>query len=102
MQVRLAFSVAIKAQGDVLILDEVLAVGDEAFQRKCNDYFLERKNSGKTTILVTHDMAAVKKYCNKAVLIDDGLIKALNAAADLSPPDDVEMLPEEEDDNAEK
>ncbi|HFR3746920.1 ABC transporter ATP-binding protein, partial [Streptococcus suis] len=49
MQVRLAFSVAIKAQGDILILDEVLAVGDEAFQRKCNDYFLERKKSGKTT-----------------------------------------------------
>lgn len=66
MQVRLAFSVAIKAQGDILILDEVLAVGDEAFQRKCNDYFLERKKSGKTTILVTHDMGAVKKYCNKA------------------------------------
>ncbi|MGT2961251.1 ABC transporter ATP-binding protein [Streptococcus caballi] len=76
MQVRLAFSVAIKAQGDVLILDEVLAVGDEAFQRKCNDYFLERKTSGKTTILVTHDMGAVKKYCNKAILIEDGLIKA--------------------------
>ena len=76
MQVRLAFSVAIKAQGDVLILDEVLAVGDEAFQRKCNDYFVERKKSGKTTILVTHDMGAVKKYCNKAVLIERGLVKA--------------------------
>lgn len=76
MQVRLAFSVAIKAQGDVLILDEVLAVGDEAFQRKCNDYFMERKKSGKTTILVTHDMNAVKKYCNKAVLIEYGLVKA--------------------------
>lgn len=76
MQVRLAFSVAIKAEGDVLILDEVLAVGDEAFQRKCNDYFLERKKSGKTTILVTHDMGAVKKYCNKAILIENGLIKA--------------------------
>lgn len=75
MQVRLAFSVAIKARGDVLVLDEVLAVGDEAFQRKCNDYFLERKKSGLTTILVTHDMNAVKKYCNKAVLIEDGLIK---------------------------
>ena len=77
MQVRLAFSVAIKAQGDVLILDEVLAVGDEAFQRKCNDYFLDRKKSGKTTILVTHDMGAVKKYCNKAVLIENGLVKAI-------------------------
>lgn len=75
MQVRLAFSVAIKARGDVLVLDEVLAVGDEAFQRKCNDYFLERKASGQTTILVTHDMNAVKKYCTKAILIDDGLIK---------------------------
>lgn len=76
MQVRLAFSVAIKAQGDVLILDEVLAVGDEAFQRKCNDYFMERKASGKTTILVTHDMGAVKKYCNKAILIEKGLVKS--------------------------
>ena len=75
MQVRLAFSVAIKARGDVLVLDEVLAVGDEAFQRKCNDYFLERKASGQTTILVTHDMNAAKKYCNKAILIDNGLIK---------------------------
>ena len=76
MQVRLAFSVAIKARGDVLVLDEVLAVGDEAFQRKCNDYFIERKKSGQTTILVTHDMNAVKKYCTKAVLIEDGYIKA--------------------------
>lgn len=84
MQVRLAFSVAIKAQGDVLILDEVLAVGDEAFQRKCNDYFMERKESGKTTILVTHDMAAVKKYCNRAVLIEDGLVKALGDSDDVA------------------
>lgn len=76
MQVRLAFSVAIKAQGDILILDEVLAVGDEAFQRKCNDYFMERKKSGKTTILVTHDMNAVKKYCNRAVLVEYGEVKA--------------------------
>ena len=79
MQVRLAFSVAIKAQGDILILDEVLEVVDEAFQRKCNDYFQERKKSGKTTILVTHDMGAVKKYCNKAVLIENGLVKAIGS-----------------------
>ena len=84
MQVRLAFSVAIKAQGDILVLDEVLAVGDEAFQRKCSDYFLERKKSGKTTILVTHDMSAVKKYCNKAVLIEDGLVKALGNPDDVA------------------
>ncbi|MGT2934884.1 ABC transporter ATP-binding protein [Streptococcus castoreus] len=84
MQVRLAFSVAIKAQGDVLILDEVLAVGDEAFQRKCNDYFMERKDSGKTTILVTHDMGAVKKYCNRAVLIEDGFVKAYGEPFDVA------------------
>lgn len=74
MQVRLAFSVAIKAQGDVLVLDEVLAVGDEAFQRKCSDYFMERRKSGLTTILVTHDMSSVKKYCNKAIMIKNGEI----------------------------
>ncbi len=84
MQVRLAFSVAIKAQGDILVLDEVLAVGDEAFQRKCNNYFLERKKSGKTTILVTHDMSAVKKYCNKAVLIENGLVKAIGNPDDVA------------------
>ncbi|AKV55624.1 polysaccharide ABC transporter, ATP-binding protein [Bifidobacterium actinocoloniiforme DSM 22766] len=75
MQVRLAFSVAIKAQGDILVLDEVLAVGDEAFQRKCDDYFAQvKKDPSKTVILVTHDMSAVKKYCDKAILIQDGHI----------------------------
>jgi len=75
MQVRLAFSVAIKAQGDILVLDEVLAVGDEAFQKKCSDYFGQiRKDKDKTVILVTHDMGAVRKYCNKAILIRNGEI----------------------------
>lgn len=77
MQVRLAFSVAIKAQGDILVLDEVLAVGDEAFQRKCDNFFAEiKKDPTKTVILVTHSMDAVKKYCNKAILIKDGEIIA--------------------------
>lgn len=77
MQVRLAFSVAIQAKGDILVLDEVLAVGDEAFQRKCDDFFAHVKHDpAKTVILVTHDMSAVKKYCNKAILIKDGLIIA--------------------------
>lgn len=75
MQVRLAFSIAIKAQGDILVLDEVLAVGDEAFQRKCNDFFLKiKKDKSKTVILVTHDMGSVKKYCDRAILIKDGRI----------------------------
>ena len=77
MQVRLAFSVAIKAQGDILVLDEVLAVGDEAFQRKCDNFFAEiKKDPTKTVILVTHSMDAVKKYCNKAILIKNGEIIA--------------------------
>jgi len=75
MQVRLAFSVAIKAEGDVLILDEVLAVGDESFQRKCNDYFRRIKNDAtKTIILVTHSMESVKKYCDRAIMIKDGVL----------------------------
>lgn len=75
MQVRLAFSVAIQAKSDVLVLDEVLAVGDEAFQRKCNDYFMQAKKDSKTIILVTHSMDSVRKYCNKAILIDKGEVK---------------------------
>lgn len=74
MQVRLAFSIAIKAQGDILVLDEVLAVGDEAFQKKCNDYFYEMKKEKKTIILVTHSMEDVRRFCNKAMLISDGKI----------------------------
>jgi len=72
MQVRLAFSVAIKSQGDILVLDEVLAVGDEAFQKKCQDYFFEAKREKKTIILVTHSMSDVRKFCNKAMPIDSG------------------------------
>lgn len=74
MQVRLAFSIAIRAHGDILLLDEVLAVGDAAFQQKCNDYFLELKKQKQTVILVTHSMSDVRKFCNRAVLIEEGKI----------------------------
>lgn len=74
MQVRLAFSIAIKSQGDILVLDEVLAVGDEAFQKKCQDYFFEAKRQKKTIILVTHSMPDVRRYCDRAMLIQDGRI----------------------------
>ena len=78
MQVRLAFTVAIKAQGDILVLDEVLAVGDEAFQRKCDDYFTKvRQDPTKTVILVTHDMSAIKRYCTRAMFIKDGEVAAI-------------------------
>ncbi|MDB5160591.1 MAG: tagH [Candidatus Saccharibacteria bacterium] len=74
MQVRLAFSIAIKAESDVLLIDEVLAVGDAAFQRKCFDYFMKLKKEKKTVILVTHDMGAVRQYCDRAIMIDKGRI----------------------------
>lgn len=74
MQVRLAFSIAIKVQGDVLLLDEVLAVGDEAFQRKCYDYFAQIRKEKRTVILVTHDMDSIQRYCNKAIMIEKGVI----------------------------
>lgn len=74
MKVRLAFSVAIRAKADILILDEVLAVGDADFQRKCNDYFTTLKDDKKTVILVTHSMGNVRKYCNKAVVIEGGKV----------------------------
>jgi len=74
MQVRLAFSIAIRARGDILLLDEVLAVGDAAFQKKCNDYFESLRDNKQTVVLVTHSMDNVKKFCTRAILIDDGKI----------------------------
>ncbi len=74
MQVRLAFSIAIKAHNDILIFDEVLAVGDEAFQRKCIDVFEQYKAKNQTVILVTHDMETVRQFCSRAMLIDKGKI----------------------------
>lgn len=73
MQVRLAFSIAIRAKGDILILDEVLAVGDAAFQKKCNDYFRSLSHD-QTVILVTHSMDSVREFCDRAILIENGKI----------------------------
>ncbi len=74
MQVRLAFSVMLEADADVLLIDEVLAVGDAAFQQKCADAFHAMKAAGKTIVLVTHEMTSVEEYCHRAMLIDDGKI----------------------------
>lgn len=71
MQVRLAFSVAtILAESDILLLDEVLAVGDADFQRKCFDYFRKLKKMKKTVIFISHDMDAIREYCDRAIIID--------------------------------
>lgn len=74
MQVRLAFSIAIRANSDILILDEVLAVGDEAFQKKCIAVFERYKKQKKTIILVTHDMAVVERFCDRAVFLANGKV----------------------------
>lgn len=84
MQVRLAFSVAIMAEADILLIDEVLAVGDADFQRKCYDFFKSLKKSGKTIVFVTHDMGAVEEYCDRAILIDDGVITCEGTARDVA------------------
>lgn len=84
MQVRLAFSIAIKAEGDILLLDEVLAVGDEAFQRKCYAYFAELKRNKKTVILVTHSMDAVQQFCTKAMMIESGKIVSMGNTLEVS------------------
>lgn len=75
MLVRLAFSLMMEVDADILLIDEVLAVGDAAFQQKCADAFHEMKAAGKTIVLVTHEMATVEEYCHRAMLIDGGRIQ---------------------------
>lgn len=77
MQVRLAFSVAIHANRDILLMDEVLAVGDSNFQSKCLAEFNKYRDVGKTVILVTHDIGMVQRYCDKAILLREGKIQMI-------------------------
>jgi len=77
MSVRLAFSVAIEVDADVLLVDEVLAVGDAAFQQKCFEQFARLKSEGKTIILVTHDMATVERFCDRAMLLERGEVVSI-------------------------
>ena len=83
MQVRLAFSVSIHANRDILLMDEVLAVGDNAFQDKCLDIFRNYKKQGRTVILVTHSMATVREYCDRAMLLDKGKIMNMGDVDDV-------------------
>ncbi|MCX6762157.1 MAG: ABC transporter ATP-binding protein [Candidatus Moranbacteria bacterium] len=77
MQVRLAFSVAIHANRDILLMDEVLAVGDSNFQSKCLEEFNRYKGQGKTVVLVTHDIGTVQRYCDRAMLLRNGKIEMI-------------------------
>jgi ABC-2 type transport system ATP-binding protein len=75
MMVRLAFSIMVQADADIMLIDEVLAVGDASFGQKCMDVFYERRREGKTIVLVTHDMGTVQAMCHRAMVIHDGEIQ---------------------------
>jgi ABC-type polysaccharide/polyol phosphate transport system ATPase subunit len=77
MQVRLAFSVMIQVDADVLLIDEVLAVGDAAFQQKCFEVFQRMKDEGRTIVFVTHDMSAVTRFCDRALLLERGRVDTI-------------------------
>jgi ABC-type polysaccharide/polyol phosphate transport system ATPase subunit len=84
MHVRLAFSVAIQVDADILLIDEVLAVGDAAFQQKCFDVFNRMREEGRTIIFVTHDMGAVTRFCHRAMLLERGEIVSIGDPRDVA------------------
>ena len=86
MQVRLAFSVAIQVDADVLLIDEVLAVGDAAFQQKCFDEFHRLRDEGKTMLFVTHDMGAVVRFCQRAMLLERGRARVIGEPDEVGEP----------------
>jgi ABC-type polysaccharide/polyol phosphate transport system ATPase subunit len=77
MQLRLAFSIAIQVPFDILLLDEVLAVGDADFQKKCFAVFDDIRSSGKTVVFVSHDLVSMKRYCDRALYLRNGIPQAL-------------------------
>ncbi len=83
MLVRLAFSLMLEVDADILLIDEVLAVGDASFQQKCADAFYEMKAAGKTIVLVTHEMSTVEEYCHRAMLISEGKIQQIGDPAEV-------------------
>jgi ABC-type polysaccharide/polyol phosphate transport system ATPase subunit len=72
MHVRLAFATSIQVDADILLIDEVLAVGDAAFQQKCFDVFNDLRDNGKTIVFVTHDMGSLRRFCHRAMLLERG------------------------------
>jgi ABC-type polysaccharide/polyol phosphate transport system ATPase subunit len=72
MIVRLAFSVAVQVDADLMLVDEILAVGDASFQQKCFDVFIRMRDEGKTIIFVTHDMGSLARFCHRAMLLEQG------------------------------
>jgi ABC-type polysaccharide/polyol phosphate transport system ATPase subunit len=83
MQMRLAYSIAIQVQFDILLLDEVFAVGDQEFQEKCYATFDEFRALGKTIVLVSHSMEAAEQFCDRAMLLEAGHVRAVGDARDV-------------------
>jgi ABC-type polysaccharide/polyol phosphate transport system ATPase subunit len=83
MQVRLAYSIAIQVEFDILLLDEVLAVGDQHFQEKCAETFRSMNSANKTVVFVSHDLDSVANFCSRALLLDSGNVQAIGEANDL-------------------
>jgi ABC-type polysaccharide/polyol phosphate transport system ATPase subunit len=83
MHVRLAYSIAIQVQFDILLLDEVLAVGDISFQEKCYATFDRLRGEGKTIVFVSHDLGSVAQYCDRAAFLNRGDLVALGAAEEV-------------------
>ena len=81
MRVRLAFALLMQSDADVLLIDEVLAVGDASFQHKCHKSFKRLRDEGRTIIFVTHDMAAAQQYCHRAILLERGRLVYTGAPA---------------------
>ncbi len=75
MYMRLAFSIAINVDAEILLIDEILAVGDQHFQERCYEKMMELKKEGKTMVFVTHSMSAVKKFCDRAVWLSNGRVR---------------------------
>ena len=84
MQVRLAFSVAIQVDAEIVLIDEVLAVGDAAFQQKCFDEFARLKAEGRTIVFVTHDMGSVERFCDRAMLLEKGRMVDIGAPTSIA------------------
>jgi energy-coupling factor transporter ATP-binding protein EcfA2 len=83
MYMRLGFSIAINMEPDILLVDEILAVGDESFQRKCTEKFSELREAGKTIVIVTHALGTVRTLCDDVALLEHGNVRAVGLASDV-------------------
>lgn len=96
MQVRLAFSIAIRAESDILLIDEVLAVGDANFQNKCIKVFEELKREGRSIVFISHDMSMIRRFCDRVLMIKNGEIVSEGTANEVAEQYEIANLPEDQ------